>query len=85
MWTSQLLRVERLGLAGAMLGQSGIGQASQFVPGLREGRVPLLLTLDLVKENGGKSVLLLCRKLGRFLERFAKKFSHEQSRPGDSE
>ena len=85
MWLSQILRVERLGLAGAMLGQSGIGQASQFVLGLRQGRVPLLLTLNLVEENGGKGVLLLRRKLGGFLERFSEKFSHKRSRPGDSE
>ncbi len=77
MWTSQVLRIERLGLAGAMLGQSSIGQASKFDLGLREGRIPLLLTLDLVKENGGKGVLLLHRKLGGFLKRFTKKFSHD--------
>ena len=71
--------------AGTVLHQSSVSHTSEVFLSLGKGGVPMVLALDLTKENGGQSILLLRRQLGCFVKRFLKKFSHDRSSPEDSE
>jgi hypothetical protein len=79
--TSQLVRIERLGLAGTVLCQGSFRQNGQLVVGLLKRAIPEVLALELVEKNRGKNILLTGRELGRLFECLAQKFCHGRSSP----
>ena len=55
---SKLVRIEGLGLPGAVLSKRRVSQGGQLVVGLLKSGFPALLSAELLKKNGRKSVLL---------------------------
>ncbi len=69
--------LERLGLAGGVLGQRFFGELGEKILGFREGRGPAPLGREFFKDEHRHGILLGCGKLRDFAEGFFKQLRHE--------